>query len=99
MGCEGVGGKGVFGDIGRMQMNRINRAHLMLSEECSIGRVESQLQGDVKVTLRVNNSCDPLVRGGGDKVEVDLNVGRIVEEGGGDQIVAVGAVVVGYVLG
>ena len=52
----------------------------MLSEECSIGRVESQLQGDVEVTLRVNNSGDPLVGGGGDEVEVDLNVGWIVEE-------------------
>ena len=71
----------------------------MLSEEGSIGRVESQLQGDVEVTLRVYNSSDPLVGGGGDEVEVDLDVGRVADEGGGDEVVAVGAVVVGYVLG
>ena len=71
----------------------------MLSEEGSIDRVESQLQGDVEVTLRVYNSSDPLVGGGGDEVEVDLDVGRVADEGGGDEVVAVGAVVVGYVLG
>lgn len=94
-----MGGKGVFGDIGRMQMNRINRTHLMLGEEGSICRVESQLQGDIEMILRVYNSGNPLVGGGRDEVDVDSDVGRIGEDGWGDQIVAVGAVVVGYVLG